>query len=76
MWILTKGKFTRVPSSTDSTWSQNDIWSFRNIYSKLINAEYDENQSKSYATAYVWKRKWPKTLFHPALEKTLLLIRS
>ena len=76
MWVLYNGKITRVPVSADSTWSKTDVWSFRNMYTKLIHNGYNENDSKSYATAYIWKLKWPNTVFHDTLEKTLSLVRS
>lgn len=58
----------------DPTWSKLDMWTFSNMYAKFINFGYNEVDAKSYATAYVWKKKWPETVFHETLEKTLLLV--
>jgi hypothetical protein len=76
MWILCNGKITGVQILIDPTWSKLDIWSFSNMYAKLINLGYSENDSRSYATAYIWKKKWPETVFHHTLEKTLTLVCS
>lgn len=76
MWILSNGKITRVQVPKDPMWSVRDIWSFNNMYAKLINLGYNNEDAQSYSTAYVLKKKWPQTLYHESLEKILLVISS
>jgi len=58
----------------DPSWSKTDIWTFNNIYAKLINNGYNHNESTTYATAYVWKSKWPQTKYNSVVEKSLDII--
>lgn len=76
MFILYNGKRTRVELIKDPTWSKTDIWSFGNMYVKLIHLGYSPSEANSYGVAYVLKNKWPETVYSISVEKVLSEISS
>jgi hypothetical protein len=55
----------------DPSWSNNDKWTARNLYAKFICIGYSVQESASLASAGVWKKKWPGTIYPDRIENIL-----
>jgi hypothetical protein len=74
MWILRNGKRIRVDIYLDPIWNKNDVMSIRNLVARFMAQGHTQSDAASLASAALWKRKWPETVYRPSIEKSLTVL--
>jgi hypothetical protein len=60
----------------DPCWNNQDRLLARNLYLHFKQAGYSNNESASYASAAIWKIKWPQTTYNAVVENALNSIHN